>query len=200
MTSEDSLTTTSLLAQATTILERGEYERVTDNGLDRADPSIRYFEDPYGVVAVSVYETWNALWSGWRKDEAELASLISQHWTRSDPKAWDGYLVLLTPGRAGVERGTEIGTLRYNISTVRKLVGSGDEMDVIGDVERVLLPLLPLDVATFEADKPGSSLDRLPDLLSGASYSRGAVETLVSAFRSDEPLMEKLHLYLTEHK
>lgn len=198
MTSDDSLTTTSLLAQASEILKSGDYQPVASSTFEREESSVRYFEDAYGVVGVSVYETWDALWSEWREDEAELANLISEHWSRSDPKAWDGYLVLLTPGRAGIERRAEISSLRYNTSTVRKLVGSGDEMDVIGDVKRVLLPLLPLDVASIDDDQPGSSLDRLPCLLTGANYSTGAVESLISAFHSDEPLMEKLHLYLTD--
>src|ERR687892_417150 len=93
---EAGLTTPQLLAAASELLESGGY-----NSVQQADgwtPHSRVFEDPYGVVAVVAYETWTDLAETWPDDQGRLVDLISAHLRRPEPKSWEGYLVLLTPG------------------------------------------------------------------------------------------------------
>lgn len=196
MTGEAPLTPTDLLAAASELLEQGGYTRVSGGVADSwATTGTRLFEDVYNVVALVVYETWQELDAGWPAAQAELVELISAHMTRSDPKAWDGYLVLLTPGPA-VDGDRGPSDIRYDTSRVRKLVAAGDELQVVGDVERALLPLLPLDAVTVSAGER-SALTMLPDILAKHGVEPQAVSVVVEAFSEQRSLVEALHDYRT---
>lgn len=196
MTGGVPLTPTDLLAAASELLEQGGYTRVSGGMVDSWETAgTRLFEDVYNVVALVVYETWQELDAGWPAAQAELVELISAHMTRSDPKAWDGYLVLLTPGPAiDGDRGPSV--IRYDTSRVRKLVAAGDELQVVGDVERALLPLLPLDAVTAIAGER-SALTMLPEILAKHGVEPQAVSVVVEAFRTQRSLVESLHDYRT---
>src|SRR5712691_8733135 len=159
------MTVTDLLAEASRLL--------AENGYTEAGPTLtsswlssngRIFEDAYGVVGVVAYETWNDLRSGWPDAQSSLAELISERVTRADPKSWEAYLVLLTPGVPGDEDRLDPQMIRADTNRVRKLLATGDELQSLANVERVLLPLLPLTAEVAVADE-GNLLDRLPDLL-----------------------------------
>ena len=111
---------------------------------------------------------------------------------RPEPKAWEGYLVLLTGGAVlDVDR-QELVDLRYNTSRVRKLVATGYDMETLDDVRSALLPLLPVDVQR----PPGAGaglLDRLPQLLSEDGIDARATSAAIRAFLLNESIMERLH-------
>jgi hypothetical protein len=65
-------------------------------------------------------------------------------------------------------------------------------------VERLLLPLLPITSEVPRSDQSTRVLDFLPDILSKRGIDRAAVETLVKAFASHQPLLENLHRYLSK--
>lgn len=197
MGSEFTLTVTELLASVTKTLESHGYERAN---LDTAEmwqtSNVRVFEDDYGIVAVVVYDTWRELSSNWVDAQASLVDLVSRHTTSYDPKSWEGYLVLLTPSpvaKDGRLRSTEI---RYDVSRVRKLVATGEDIKTLDDVSQVLLPLLPLQIETI--DEVGESvLHLLPRLLSKRGLSAKAVEAVITAFLEQKPIVESLHKYLS---
>ena len=196
MTGGAPLTPTDLLAAASELLEQGGYTRVSGGVVDSwATAGTRLFEDVYNVVALVVYETWQELDAGWPAAQAELVELISAHMTRSDPKAWDVYLVLLTPGPA-IDGDRGPSDIRYDTSRVRKLVAAGDELQVVGDVERALLPLLPLDAVTATAGER-STLTMLPEILAKHGVEPQTVSVVVEAFRTQRSLVESLHDYRT---
>lgn len=143
-------------------------------------------------MLVVVYETWPALVEGWTEDQGRLVGLISAHMTRADAKAWEGYLVLLTPAvpPEGKESGVE--EVRYDVTRVRKLVAAGDELLALADVERALLPLLPITLST-EIEAGASVLDELPGLLQEQGIDREESEALIEAFREQRPLLEAIH-------
>ncbi|CAN5532417.1 hypothetical protein BH24ACT24_BH24ACT24_00520 [soil metagenome] len=114
--------------------------------------------------------------------------------TSADPKSWEGYLVLLTPGSASGDEVQSLSSIRYDISRVRKLVATGDELKQISDVHRTLLPLLPLEAAPT-GDGDGSVLDLLPSLLASQGIDAGAVKSIIDAFAAQQPLVESLHEY-----
>lgn len=192
---ESPLTATDLIAAASMSLEAGGYSRVSDDKLGGwAIGDARLYEDPYSVVSLIVYEAWSELASSWTDAQAELVELMSAYMTSADPKSWEGYLVLLTPGSATGDEVQSLSSIRYDISRVRKLVGTGDELKQISDVERTLLPLLPLEAAP-SGDGEGSVLDLLPSLLAGQGIEAGAVESIIDAFAAQQPLVESLHEY-----
>jgi hypothetical protein len=189
------LTVTDLLAEASRLL--------TENGYTAAEPGVgsawlsssgRVFEDAYGVVGLAVFETWSELRHSWPDAQSSLGELISRHLTRADAKSWEVYLVLLTPGVLGNDDQLESQLIRSDTNRARKLVATGAELQSISNVERVLLPLLPLTGDITVTDE-GSLLDRLPDLL---EVDQGAARVIVDAFRNQEPILERLHKYL-EH-
>ena len=195
MSNTESLTTTNLLAAASGLLLSGGYQQVHERSVDdrwRAS-NVRLFEDRFGIVAIVVYETWRDLLSRWPDAQAALVDLISQNVSSNDAKAWEGYLVLLT---LGVGSHSEVNTIRYDTSRVRKLVATGDDLRILADVERALLPLLPLGDVPLVAEQD-SALEMLPQLLQRRNIPEEAVRLIVLAFREQQPLLEQLHRYRT---
>lgn len=185
------LTSTSLAAAAADGLERAGYKVAATEGAWHASWG-RVYEDPYSIVAVAVFETWGALQDQWLALQSALAGLIAENFAKAEPKAWEGYLVLLTPSIVPSEFRAEATDIRRNTQHVRKLLGTGDEMATLSDVDRVLLPLLPLP-ETEGGEAPANALTLLPAILSEQGISQDAVETVVQAFTSQQPLLEHLH-------
>lgn len=198
--SDQFVTTTNLIAAATEYLQRGGYSLVEDGRRGEWPTSnVRVFEDPYGVVAVVVYETWSELVMGWTEAQGALVHLISENIGRSEAKAWDGYLVLLTPSLLSAENRLRADEIRRDTTRVRKLLGTGEELRNPTDAERLLSPLLPLS-EELEPIEQGSTLNLLPGLLSARGVSGDAVRVLVDAFREQAPLMDRLHGLLNRHE
>src|SRR6267378_4471682 len=162
MNQEPRLTSSNYLAAAERQLLDGGYQRVADAVLQRwPHENARLYEDPYSIASVAVYETWHELTTGWIQLQESLVELISHYWTRADAKAWDGYLVLLTP--ATPTSSVEAEAIRYNTTRLRKLLATGDDLRRLSDITRVLAPLLPLDAIATTADE--TALEMLPRLL-----------------------------------
>lgn len=191
--STPALTSTDLLAAASACLRSNSYVEVGGSQLGSWPlDAARVYEDAYSVVALLVYESWAELASNWTDAQAALVELMSAHMTSADPKSWEGYLVLLTPGVAPGEDFASVADIRYDVSRVRKLVATGDELAQIGDVERALLPLLPMRQPS-SAHGDGSVLDLLPDLLAEHGIDKSAVKIVIEAFAAQRPLVESLH-------
>lgn len=192
-----SLSPTELLATATSVLCKhgfSEVENLALAGIDQG--SHRLFEDPYTIVAVIAFPTWSDLASGWIESQASLVELISKYLSRDAYKAWEGYLALLTPSLVPTSEQQQIERIRYDTTRVRKLVSTGSQLKEVSDVEDALLPLLPLHERITESSAD-TILDRLPQLLQGRNLTSDAIETVVEAFLTQEPLIESLHKRLS---
>lgn len=189
------LTTSQLTAAASELLHSGGYNPVQPT--DGWNSNARLFEDPYGIVAIYVYETWSDLAETWPDAQGRLAELISIHLERPEPKSWEGYLVLLTPSAAPLAARSEIAEIRYDTNRVRKLVATGDELETLDGVEQTLLPLLPLEAESQLAAGP-ALLDRLPDLLAARGIDAEAARIVVQAFTANESVIEHLHDFRSE--
>jgi hypothetical protein len=197
MEKQFALTVTELLANATKILETHGYKRVNLDITENWQTSnVRLFEDDYSIVAVVVHDTWGDLSSKWADAQASLVELLSKYTTSYDPKSWEGYLILLTPSPVTKQGRLELTRIRYDVSRVRKLVATGDDIKTLDDVRQVLLPLLPLQVETIKGVGE-SVLDMLPKLLSTRGLAAEAVEVVISAFLEQKPIVENLHKYLS---
>ena len=195
-TSSTPFTVTSLVAAAADVLEGAGFDAAQQSatGTWRATAA-RVYEDAYSIVCVAVYETWAELSSGWTEDQANLVALISQHFARTEAKAWDGYLVLLTPSVVpATERLTSINIQR-NTLHLRKLFADGEELRSLSAVRRALLPLLPLE--EHDALEPRSVLDTLPPLLADRGVDEEAAHVAIAAFRDQRPILAEVHEFLT---
>jgi hypothetical protein len=193
MAASSPYTVTELLAAASDVLGRNGFSQAEFSSLEAWPLSnARVFEDAYTIVTVAVYETWGGLVSHWADAQAALVDLISARINRSEPKAWEGYLVLFTPGIIESGSSTAATRIRYNISRVRKLVAAGDELGELADIERALLPVLPLQLVESSPQET-DVLQLLPQILSGKGVSHEVASALIDAFSTQEPLMERLH-------
>lgn len=189
------LTPTDILASASEILAENGYSQVPETVRGQwPAQSARLFEDPYGIVAVVTYDTWRDLVSSWAEVQTSFVELVSKYVTSSEAKAWEGYLILLTPSILTSDGYSEAERIRYDTSRVRKILATGDELKGLADVEQVLMPLLPLREVALGREE--SSLDVLPELLSRRDIPVESARVIVRAFVEQQPLMERLHGYL----
>ena len=141
-----------------------------------------------------MYETWRELSSLWVDDQAILVGLISRHFSRNDAKAWEGYLVLLTPSIVPTaERQVAVDIQRDTVH-LRKLFAAAGELPSVDAVRQTLLPLLPLE--QNDALKPRDALDSLPSFLVQHGVDEGATRTAIRAFLDQRPIIEDIHGYL----
>lgn len=188
-----SLTATQLLAAASELLGVSGYVEATIVTDGESDTRVsRVFEDPYGIVAVHVFDTWQQLAERWHVAQGQLVDLISAHLRSPEPKAWEGYLVLLTPGLLPPADTVAVNELRNDTNRVRKIVATGGDLGTLDDVHGALLPLLPLTLEESTATRIGV-LTLLPELLESGGISRAVTSAVVDAFTANESIVERLH-------
>ncbi len=185
-------TTTSLLASVAELLTAAGY-RVVDTAVAKgwAGPHSRLFEDAYAVVGVVIYETWSELARHWPESQGSLVDTISNRVGKADPKAWDGYLVLLTPALPDPSSSRELNSIRYDTTRVRKLLAAGDNLHTLEDVRRTLLPLLPM--LHVELQEHRKIFDVLVEVLGSRGLERDEVRRLISAFEANESLIGSIY-------
>ncbi len=148
-------TSTDLIAIASQVLAGGGYQQIRGRFSEWDTSTSRLFEDEYNVVGLVVFDTCGELLRAWPDLQGSLVEVISRHVGQGESKSWDGYLVLLSPGFAASED-VAIEAIRYNTTRLRKLIGTGEDLQDPMGVERVLRPLLPLESGASEIE-PGVS-------------------------------------------
>lgn len=148
---------------------------------------LRCFEDDVSIVGVAQFRSWTALRTNWIDAQSVLVDLLTERLDRSDPKAWEGYLVLLTLDRA--VNPAEVDEIRRDTTRLRKIVATGEDLTSISQVDDALLPVLPLSGGVLRHDA-GGILGRLPGLLAEKGIDEALTLRVVGAFDSDRPLME----------
>ena len=198
-TKDTPFTITTLLAAADEILGASGFGTVDPATTGTwAATEARVYEDAHSIVCVAAYETWSALSSTWHDDQANLVELISRHFTRSEAKAWDGYLVILTPSFVPASERQEAVNIQRNTVHVRKLLATGDELETVDAVRRTLLPLLPLEIQ--EASRPSNVLHSLPPLLSRYGVDEEISRVAIAAFLEQRPIIEAIHELVEKDK
>ncbi|MBJ7594039.1 MAG: hypothetical protein JF886_04120 [Candidatus Dormibacteraeota bacterium] len=186
----------TLMGTASDILERAGYRRRDAVDVPGSTEST-LFEDPYGVVLASGYDSWTSLLETWTEAQGVLVEIMSQYLTASEPKAWDGYLVLLTPSALDPELESKINEVRADTTRVRKLVPVSGQLRDATDVERVLLPLLPLAME-MEKLNDATAVDLLPELLARKDIDPVHTRLLINAMANQDPLVQTLHVELNK--
>lgn len=186
------LTMAQILGAVSERLAAGGYVQVADIE-DGAGTPVRVFEDAQTVVAVAVYETWLKLDQRWPMAQGLLVELMSAHLSRSEPKSWEGYLILLTVDEPMGDP-MAVDRVRRDTSRVRKLVATGADLATLGAVNDTLLAILPLEIdgATKDSER---ILDRLPELLTPFGVDRGLTERVVHAFEENRNPMEEIWVW-----
>src|SRR5437773_585457 len=179
---EDVLSETQLLAAAGELLSNGGYREVSSERLELFRPDkARVYEDLYAVVCLVVFPTWTELSSKWEDIQADFVELLSKYLVRADAKAWDAYLVLLTPAMA-LEQWHEAEEIRQDTTRVRKLVGTGEDMRSLGDVGTLVSSLLPISSVQGVTDKTQTVWSLVYQTLEKKGVRQDTVQSLVRAY------------------
>lgn len=182
------LTAVEVLGAATDVLLGSGFEAGPELAL-AAGAQIRCFEDAVCIVGIVHYRSWPELRESWIEAQSLLVDLLSERLDRSDPKSWEGYLVLLTLDQPTDP--AEVDEIRRDTTRLRKVVATGGDMSEVSHVEDALLPVIPLLDGTFRTGS-GSILDRLPDLLHAKHIDSGLTRQVVDAFEQDRSVMEAI--------
>ena len=168
-------TVTALMAASSQVLESAGFKAVDPSVVgDWRASAARVYEDAYSIVCVAVYETWADLSVRWTEDQAHLVNLISKHFARTEAKAWEGYLALLTPSVVPTADRLNAISIQRDTLHVRKLFADGADLRSLGAVQRTLMALLPLEEQ--DALEPSNVLDSLPPLLASRGIDEEAAE------------------------
>lgn len=186
------LSETQLLGAAGELLKLAGYKEVSGEQLGSLNSSkARLYEDRYAIVCLVVFATWAELAAAWADIQADFVQLLSKYLVRADAKTWDAYLVLLTPAMA-LDQWREGQEIRQDTTRVRKLVGTGEDLRSLNDVETLLSPLLPIAFARVIGDKTQTVWSLVYQSLEKKGVGRGAIEALVKAYEEQRNAMEAL--------
>src|ERR1700693_3398684 len=138
------ITTTELLAAAQSILSEAGFETVATGEVGAPSPAenARLWQNNVSVVMVATFETWEGLVATWADYQNAMVAIISSYLGKSDSKAADGSLVLLTPSRIAAGDISEANRIRSDTSRLRKLLGTREDVRTISDVRKVMAGLL----------------------------------------------------------
>lgn len=186
---QGALSRTQLHAAAAEVLLRGGYSEV---GSSSETTGLRLFEDAFGVVAVAVFDTWQQLSSNWHLSQGQLVELMAASLAQREPKAWEGYLVLMTPGLLPPGDEPVVSDMRNDTNRVRKIVATGEELSGLQQVHAALLPLLPLALDDVNESGVGV-LAMLTGMLTENGISPETSQAVVRAFTENESIIESLH-------
>lgn len=180
------LTVAEVLGAVSGRLTRAGFQVGPELGLG-VEEQLRCFEDDVSIVGVAQFRSWSALRANWLDAQSVLVDLLSERLERSDPKAWEGYLVLLTLDRP--MNSAEVDEIRRDTTRLRKILATGEDLTSVSQVDDALLPVLPLTGGVLRHGA-GSILDRLPGLLAEKGIDEGLTLRVGEAFDNDRPLME----------
>lgn len=185
-----SLSASSMIALASETLSLNGYRVVRDmTDMKKLGDRALLAEDAYSVISVVAFETWQQLEKDWAEAQADLVDLLARRLSRSAPKAWDGYLVLLCAGEPSDR--LDADRIERDTSRVRKIVATGSRLRTSADINRVLDLLLPLELPD-NLSALEDVLDALPELMEN-TVDRAKLKIVIDAFRDGEPPLERLH-------
>lgn len=179
-----------MIALASETLSLNGYRVVRDmTDMKKLGDQALLAEDAYAVISVVAFETWQQLEKEWEEAQADLVDLLARRLSRSAPKAWDGYLVLLCAGEPSDR--LDADRIERDTSRVRKIVATRGRLRTSADVTQVLDLLLPLELPD-NLSALEDVLDALPELMEN-TVDRANLKIVVDAFRAGEPPLERLH-------
>lgn len=187
------LSTSAIAAAVSETLTSAGYTQISDALLQSAPAgSCRVFEDTYGIVAAFVYSSWPELLNRWPEAQDFVVRLISEYLGAGEAKAWDGYLLLMTPDICPDSETPQLEEILRNTTRLRKLVATGNYLRTVADVSLMLEPLVPIR-ALQRASAIDPALEVVAEILREKGVATTTVSTLTQAYQRREPLMERLH-------
>jgi hypothetical protein len=144
--------------QAEVILRKAGYRTRT---LDSSGTPTLSFEDDSIIGFLKVFQTVAEMSSSWQDAERSLLSRYAVQFRAAPAKSWNIYCVFLVEQPAIGEDIYSIDRIEEDFSSTRKIARAG--VSSISELQRALLPLLPLQVVTtaFSPDSGATLRSRL---------------------------------------
>lgn len=196
-----------LLTEITRLLAESEIVRVDCARHQTWPAGSMAFEDEYSVIAVWTFESVEELVAGWGAAQDHVVDFLGANVIATDPKSWDGYLILVSMDGVPEELVAELSAIRSDTRRVRKLVLTADDLpirvfdslELTPQVRRTLAPILDLDLDTT----PGRSdpLATLPKRVAGAFGDSAHLDVVIAAYEAGKSPLDALHerLFATQH-
>lgn len=162
------------------------------------------FEDEYSVIAVWSFDSVESLVNGWGAAQDHVVRLLGSNVVNTDPKSWDGYLVLAAVDGVPDALAAELSNVRSDTRRVRKLVITADDLpsritdplEVTPYVRRALAPIL--DLAVNSDLGQSDPLDSLPTRLPASLGVAQNLAAVVAAYEAGGSLLDGLHTDLAK--
>lgn len=130
---------TEILEASASILREHGYAVLVDH---EGRPPYLLFESDEYIGLLLTYDTPDSLLSHWDNQSRALLDAQKLGLRRSQEKAWNSYLVLLSAARASRLQQALLDTVEENLVRTRKIARSG--MASREEIQRAILPLIPL--------------------------------------------------------
>jgi hypothetical protein len=120
------------------------------------NPELLLFEDDSILGFVNLFETVKDLLDQWRDKQRLFIQRSSSALRSSTKKSWNCYAIFLCASPANIEQRQGLNDIEEDLSLIRKLVSDG--VSTRRDIQRALLPILPIQNRTTSADIASPSL------------------------------------------
>jgi hypothetical protein len=158
------------------------------------------YEDQYSIIAIWPYDSFHDISDQWISAQDDVISLMSSNISSSDPKSWDGYLVLVTTEGIPEGMADRLNEIRSDTRRIRKLVVTGDdlpgtaesELEITQALRRLLAPVVNVSI-----EKSLMQPDPLATIAGRAALSPQMESDLMialGAYRRGLPPIEAIHL------
>lgn len=193
-----------LIAELARLFAESDIRQIDRSRYDSWPPHAMAFEDEYAVIAVWAFDSVDALVSGWGAAQDHVVRLLGTNVVNTDPKSWDGYLVLAAVDGVPEVLAAELSNIRSDTRRVRKIVVTADDLpsriadplEVTPHIRRALAPILDLDVASGLGRS--DPLASLPTRLSASLIAAEHLTAVVAAYEAGGSLLDQLHHELTK--
>jgi hypothetical protein len=191
-----------LVSEITRLFTESDMQRIGSARLPSWPTDAMAFEDEYAIIAVWTFDSVEALVAGWGTAQDHVVQLLGASVVNTDPKSWDGYLVLVAVDGVPDGLAAELSNIRSDTRRVRKLVMTADDLpsrvsdplELTPAVRRSLAPVLDLELdSSLGRSDP---LDSLPMRLSTSLDLAPYLAAVVAAYEAGESPLEALHKQL----
>lgn len=192
-----------IVAEIARLFSESEMRRIEGGRYESWPPRAMAFENEYSIVAVWTFDSVHDLVASWSAAQDQVVRLLGTNVVNTDPKSWDGYLVLAAADRVPERLVADVSSIRSDTRRIRKLVMTADDLprnvsdllQITPHVRRALAPVLNLEIdpRLGRSDPLDSLANRLPQEIG----ARGLVSAVVAAYEAGESPLEALHDQLT---
>lgn len=196
--SEIRTTNREVIEQMTSMLAASGARQIPRNRYPEWPQSALAYEDEYAIIAIWQFSSFADLSNSWLEAQDEVVRLVGSNVVSTDPKSWDGYLVLVTAEGVAASHSETLTSIRSNTRRLRKLVVTGDDLptmigtplELAAPVRRALAPVL--DITIEQSHRRLDPLETIPDRIDLSDEELSDLVVLLDAHKRGIPIVDAL--------